>query len=121
MGVNIRLRKVQYESDIKSEDQQSRLMVHRARQGFVEARTATINRIRGLLAEFGVVLPQKAEVVRRELAKHLDDLHGYGKTVIQDLLAEVHHLDERVKQYDVHVQAMAKDSTPAQQLMQILG
>ena len=44
-----------------------------------------------------------------------------GKTVIRDLLAEVHHLDERVKQYDVHVQAMAKDSTPAQQLMQILG
>ena len=65
---------------VKTADQQSRLMVHRARQGFVEARTATINRIRGLLAEFGVVLPQKAEVVRREVAKHLDDLPGYGKT-----------------------------------------
>ena len=31
------------------------------------------------------------------------------------------HLDERVRQYDVHVKAMAKDSTPAQQLMQIVG
>ena len=39
---------------IKSADQQSRLMLHRARQGFVSERTATINRIRGLLAEFGV-------------------------------------------------------------------
>ncbi len=47
---------------VKTEDQQSRLLVHRARQGFVEARTATINRIRGLLSEFGVVLPLKAEV-----------------------------------------------------------
>ncbi len=30
-------------------------MVHRARQGFVTARTACINRIRGLMSEFGVV------------------------------------------------------------------
>lgn len=30
----------------KTEDQQSRLMVHRAHQGFVQARTTTINRIR---------------------------------------------------------------------------
>lgn len=41
---------------VKSQEQQSRLLVHRARQGFVTARTATLNRIRGLLAEFGVVL-----------------------------------------------------------------
>jgi transposase len=106
---------------VKTAEQQSRLMVHRARQGYVEARTALFNRIRGLRAEFGVVLPQKAEVVRREAARHMDTLPGYGKTVIEDLLAEVRHLDERVRQYDVHVQAMARDSTPAQQLMQIRG
>lgn len=45
---------------VKTVEQQSRLMVHRTRQGFVESRTAVINRIRGLLAEFGIVLPQKA-------------------------------------------------------------
>jgi len=106
---------------VKTAEQQSRLMVHRARQGYVEARTALFNRIRGLLAEFGVVLPQKAEVVRREAARHMDTLPGYGKTVIEDLLAEVRHLDERVAQYDVHVRAMARDSASAQQLMQIVG
>ena len=52
---------------IKSEEQQSRLTVHRARQGFVAARTACINRIRGLLSEFGVVLPLKAEVGQQRL------------------------------------------------------
>ncbi len=41
---------------IKNLEQQSRLMVHRARQGFVEQRTATLSRIRGLLSEFGIVL-----------------------------------------------------------------
>ena len=106
---------------VKSAEQQSRLMVHRARQGYITTRTATLNRIRGLLAEFGIVLPQKAEVVRREAAHHLDDLPGFGKTVIDDLLAEVRHLDERVKQYDLHVRAMARECTAAQRLMQLMG
>jgi transposase len=72
---------------IKNEDQQARLMVHRARQAFVEQRTATFNRIRGLLAEFGVVLPLKAEVVRSQAMAHLEDLPGYANTVIGDLLS----------------------------------
>ena len=106
---------------IKSEEQQSRLMVHRARQGFVAARTACINRIRGLLSEFGVVLPLKAEVVRREARNHLEDLPGYANTVIGDLLSEVCHLDERIKQYDAHIHAMARDCPAAKQLMQLMG
>jgi transposase len=106
---------------IKTEDQQSRLLVHRARQGFVEARTATINRIRGLMSEFGIVLPLKAEVVRCEARNHLEDLPGYANTVIGDLLSEVCHLDERIKQYDAHIRAMARDCTLAQRLMQLTG
>lgn len=106
---------------VKSVQQQSRLMVHRAREGYVQQRTATLNRIRGLLSEFGIVLPLKAEVVRREACNHLEDLPGYANTVIGDLLSEVHHLDERIKQYDQHIRAMAKDCTPAQHLMQLSG
>jgi transposase len=106
---------------IKTEEQQSRLMVHRARQGFVAARTACINRIRGLLSEFGHVLPLKAEVVRCEARNHLEDLPGYANLVIGDLLSEVSHLDERINQYDKHIHAMAKECTAAQQLMQLMG
>jgi transposase len=106
---------------VKSEEQQAWLLVHRARQGFVEQRTATINRIRGLLSEFGVVLPLKAEVVRREAANRLEDLPGYVNMVIGDLLSEVHHLDERIAQYDAQIRAMAKECTPAQRLMKLAG
>ena len=106
---------------VKTVEQQSRLMVHRTRQGFVAARTACINRIRGLLSEFGIVLPTKAEVVRREAHNHLEDLPGYANLVIGDLLSEVSHLDERVKQYDAHMRAMARECTAAQQLMQLMG
>jgi transposase len=105
----------------KSVQQQSELMVHRARQGFVAQRTATINRIRGLLSEFGIVLPLKAAVVRREAMLQLEDLPGWANTVIGDLLSEVHRLDERIAQYDLHIKLIAKESTPARRLMQLPG
>ena len=49
---------------IKTPEQQAVLCLHRVRQGFIEERTATINRLRGLLAEFGFVLPQSSAAVR---------------------------------------------------------
>jgi transposase len=106
---------------VKSLDQQGQLLVHRARQGFVEQRTATLNRIRGLLSELGIVLPLKATVVRREATARLEDLPGWANTVIGDLLSEVTRLDERIGQYDRYIQSMARQSTPAQQLMQLAG
>jgi hypothetical protein len=45
---------------IKYGARQAVLALHRARQGFVKARTAQANQIRGLLAEFGIVIPQGA-------------------------------------------------------------
>ena len=106
---------------IKSTEQQGQLLVHRARQGFVEQRTATFNRIRGLLVELGIVLPLKAAVVRREAMARLEDLPGWANKVIGDLLNEVARLDERVGQYDQHIRIMARQSTPEQQLMQLAG
>ncbi len=43
---------------IKNIEQQSVLALHRVRQGFVKARTAQANQIRGLLGEFGLIIPQ---------------------------------------------------------------
>lgn len=106
---------------IKSLQQQSQLSVHRVRQGFIEQRTATINRIRGLLSEFGVVLPLKASTVRRQAAACLEDLPGWGNTVIGDLLSELMRLDERIALYDWHIAQMAREDTRAQQLMRLSG
>ena len=106
---------------VKSQDQQARLMVHRARQGFVQDRTAALNRIRGLLSEFGIVLPLKAATVRSQAAAHLEDLPGWANTVIGDLLSHVHHLDDRIQAYDQHIACIAKEDARAQQLMQLTG
>jgi transposase len=106
---------------LKSVQQQSELLVHRARQGFVAQRTATINRIRGLLSEFGIVLPLKAQTVRRMAMAQLENLPGWTNTVIGDLLSELSHLYDRIAQYDRHIEQIAKQSTAAQQLMRLPG
>ena len=106
---------------IKNLAQQGKLGIHRVRQGFIEQRTATINRIRGLLAEFGVVLPLKASTVRREATGCLEDLPGWVNTAVGDLLSELHHLDERIGQYDKHIAQMAREDSRAQQLMRLSG
>ncbi len=106
---------------VKSIEQQSRLMLHRARQGFVEQRTATLNRVRGLLSELGIVLPLKAATVRREAASRLEDLPGHANLVIGDLLSEVHRLDERIARYDVQIAQMARDDERARRLTQLAG
>src|SRR5215510_257516 len=43
---------------VKSAEQQALLVLHRVRQGLTAERTAAINPLRGLLAEFGIVLPK---------------------------------------------------------------
>ncbi len=106
---------------IKSVDQQARLTLHRTRQGFVEQRTATLNRIRGLPSEFGVVLPLKAATVRREAAAGLEALPGWARLAIGDLLDEVRRLDERVVEYDRHLAHMAREDERARRLMRLSG
>ncbi len=106
---------------VKSVEAQARLCVHRVRRGFVEQRTAVINRLRGLLSEFGVVLPQKAQTVRRQAAAHLEDLPGWANTAVGDCLSEVHRLDERLFDYDRHVTRMASEDERARRLMKLQG
>ena len=58
---------------VKTGEQQAVLSLHRARQGFVKARTAQANQIRGLLAEFGLVIPQGIGSIARLLPEILED------------------------------------------------
>ena len=53
---------------MKTAPMQAVLALHRARQGFVKARTAQGNQIRGLLAEFGIVIPKGIGHIRQALA-----------------------------------------------------
>jgi transposase len=106
---------------VKSEHQQIILCLHRTRQGFVEERTAVYNRLRGLIAEFGIVLPQKVVSLRREIGAHLEDLPGYANPCIGDLLSHADQLDARIADYDRVIAQAARDDARSKRLMQRPG
>ncbi|MFP3647269.1 transposase [Paraburkholderia sp. SIMBA_054] len=58
---------------VKTTDQQNVLVLHRMRDGFVEERTALVNRLRGELVEFGVFLPQGIDAFRAHFVEALED------------------------------------------------
>jgi transposase len=60
---------------VKTADQQGHLAVHRLREGYKVERTALINRIRGLLTEFGLVFPQSPEALRKTWRTHERGCH----------------------------------------------
>lgn len=106
---------------IKEEHQQIMLCLHRTRQGFVEERTATYNRLRGLISEFGIVLPQKVTGLRQSIGKHLDDLPGYARRCIDDLLTHADQLDARIAEYDKAIVHAAREDERSLRLMQRPG
>lgn len=86
---------------IKTVDQQAVLVLHRARQGFVKARTAQANQIRGLLAEFGIVIPQGIHHIAKRLPEILEESeNGLPGTAC----ALFHRLGEHLKELDLQVQ-----------------
>jgi transposase len=106
---------------VKSAEQQAVLALHRVRQGWIEERTATINRIRALLSEFGVVLPNRAQHVRRGALAAAEALPGLAHRALEDLLEQLRLLDERIGAYERELQLQARASEPAQRLMAIRG
>ena len=106
---------------VKEEHQQIILCLHRTRQGFVEERTALYNRLRGLIAEFGIVLPQKVSCLRRDIGAHLEDLPGYANQCIGDLLAHADRLDERIAEYDRIIARAAREDARSKRLMERPG
>lgn len=106
---------------VKSIEQQALLTMHRVRQGFVVERTALINRLRGLLSEFGVVLPLRSVTVRRQAADAAEVLPELARRAIADLLEQLRLLDGRIDAYDKEIEAQARLSEPARRLMKIRG
>lgn len=106
---------------IKSVEQQGQLFVHRAHQGYVSERTALINRIRGLLSELGIILPQAYKAFLAGVSQQLEDLPGYCNNVIGDLLNELFHVEEKIKSSEVLIQKIASNNHLAQLLMQLRG
>lgn len=110
---------------IKSVDQQAILSVHRARQGFVKARTAQANQIRGLLAEFGIAIPQGIGHISKRVPEILEDgendLPGSFRLLIQRLVGHLKELDRQVGELEVEIQLWHRENAASRKLAEIPG
>jgi transposase len=84
-------------------------------------RTATINRIRGLIAEFGFVLPLRASEVRRGVGRLLEKLPALASLAVSDLLQHISTLDERVRFYEQQLRQHAATDERARRVQQLEG
>jgi transposase len=110
---------------IKTVAQQDVQAVHRIRSELVKQRTAKGNQIRGLLAEYGVVINKRIDVLRKALPSIFEDtengLSADLKTLLEELRQDLIALDERVLVVTEKINVLAKADEDAQRLQKIPG
>lgn len=110
---------------IKNVEQQSVLALHRVRQGFVKARTAQANQIRGLLAEFGLVVPQGIAHIAQRVPDIIEDalieLPGSFRLLIARLLEQLQLLHRQVDEIEAQIKAWHRTSDASRRLEKVPG
>ncbi len=110
---------------IKNIEQQAILSVHRARQGFVKARTAQANQIRGLLSEFGIVVPKGIKSVVGHMPDILEDaengLPGTMRKLLERLNDNLKEMDRQVTELELQIKLWHRDSEASRKLEAIPG
>lgn len=110
---------------VKTPEQQTVLALHRARAAYVKARTAQANQIRGLLSEFGIVLPQGIGELYRRIPDILEDaenaLPGPMRALLRRLLAHLKRLDRDVAKLKADIVAWHVHNEDSQRLERIGG
>jgi len=110
---------------IKDIEQQAVLSLHRVRQGFVKARTAQANQIRGLLAEFGLVIPQGIAHIAKRVPELIEDEHnelpGLFRLLVQRLLEQLKGFDHQVREIESQIVAWHRVNENSRKLAKIPG
>lgn len=109
----------------KTVEQQAILSVHRARQGFVKARTAQGNQIRGLLSEFGIVIPQGIRSIIKQASEILEDgengLPGLMRNLIDRLTENLKEMDRQCKELEAQILLWHRENESSRKLAAISG
>lgn len=110
---------------IKSCEQQDIQAIHRIRSGLVQRRTALANQTRGLLGEYGIVVPQGIKKLSKQLPLILEDaqngLSDLARELFADLYEQFKAVDKQVKKYDAQLEQLSGHSEVCQRLIQIPG
>jgi transposase len=110
---------------IKTEEQQAVLVLHRVRDGIVKQRTALANQIRGLLAEFGIIVPQGFKQLNIRMMQILNEpdstLPVHLRQTFSSLFQELSNLTGRVKAFDKEIEAHLQSSIECKRVLSIEG
>ena len=110
---------------VKTCEQQGVMSLHRVREGLKEDRTACINRIRGVLAEFGLVFGKSPKVLRAVLADVIEDasneLSTTARLVVQRAFEQWREIDEHMRWCDSQVGQHVRNTPAAKRVAKIIG
>jgi transposase len=111
---------------IKSEEQQDMQAVHRIRDRLVKSRTALVNEVRGLLAEYGIVIAHSGvPATRRGLLAALEDADNGLTTKMRDILfdlsEELNAIENRIQRYLQKINLHCTQDERVQRIMKVEG
>ncbi len=110
---------------VKTEEQQAILALHRMRQQLVKFRTAQINGLRGLLTEYGEVMPQGRAGMRRGMAEALARVSERLPAMVIDTLREqwarVARLDEEIGEIERRIGLWHRGNADSRRIAEIPG
>lgn len=108
---------------VKSAEQQDLQSLHRARERLIGLRTALINHSRGLLAEYGVVLPQGPWrfAAQAPAAIAEADLSDLAREIFTDLLDQLCDVNRRIEKLDAKVVAICRSHEACRRLAKLPG
>ncbi len=110
---------------VKNVVQQALLAMHRVRQGFIKARTDQANQIRGLLGEYGLIIPQGIGNIAKRVPQLIEDatneLPGTFRVLIDRLMEHLKALDQQVAELEAQIKAWHRENDASRRLEQISG
>lgn len=110
---------------VKTIAQQDSQAIHRIRSGLITGRTALANRLRGLVAEYGLIAPKALRSLRVAIPDWLEDadngLSDRFRYLLNGLWADLTQLDDRIAEMDHTITALANSDPTASRLQQLRG
>jgi transposase len=110
---------------VKSETQQAVAALHRLRSTWLATRTARMNTVRGLLREFGVLIPAGARHVVPSLGAVLEEADAGVPSLLRPLLAEaareIREIEARLRAVEHQLDAVAEQMPVVSRLRSVPG
>ena len=110
---------------VRSVQQQATTVIHKAREMLVKQRTMITNSLRGLMAEFGVVVPEGARYVNELTARIADPedeaVPSGARSALSGMIEVLKTLNEQIAALEARIKALVRENEGMRRLQTIPG